>query len=593
MKRMFKFFVCAAILAAGITGCSSEEGPGPGPDPGETSDVVEGIPTYATFKFYVNGDVDGKAMPNDAGAAESTAVNDIRLLIYNAKDSCEANVLVDDAAHLAGGSPNAPKSATVSVTSGIKKIFVIANASKSTTLVNTALNAISKTGPTSLLSYFTSIVYDLDGGGSIVQAPLTKAPVADISTINTALLTLVDGASGKGLLMSNGVDANAVKTLVAQIDSITSADSPPSPDGGTDLDPSKKTNTFDITIQRAVAKARVTYHNTAALTTTDKSGILSEVKYVFMNVNRAVYPFQYLGLAVAPNPSTSGAALTAYPQSPYFENTYTENANEGNWKRYYYNYPIGELANMTDYATTASATYPAYYVTENTQQLNHAKGNSSYVAVEGIFQPAGNHYITGAYEIAGQDSLKLLGSNFTVPASRLSASPLSPMPTVLYQVRGGRGTITGIVDSMFFTDRNTAYKVAYLINCVNASLTSQLNAFDPTNWKKVPTGFTLADSLSYDVEFNNSPNVALVSEFTGGKCYYSIRFKDPTTTPSTGVKRNHYYQFDITAFNGIGQEQIGDTNKPPTTPTEEGDTYITATLKVDIWRNVITNVVPD
>ncbi|MDR2139748.1 MAG: hypothetical protein LBP50_09400, partial [Tannerella sp.] len=52
MKRMFKFFVSAAFLAAGITGCTSD-GEGPGPKPVDPDEVVEGIPTYATFNFVV------------------------------------------------------------------------------------------------------------------------------------------------------------------------------------------------------------------------------------------------------------------------------------------------------------------------------------------------------------------------------------------------------------------------------------------------------------------------------------------------------------------------------------------------------------
>ncbi|MDR1676049.1 MAG: hypothetical protein LBR86_06240, partial [Tannerella sp.] len=125
MKRMFRFYVCAAILAAGFTGCTSDgEGPGPKP-PVDASDVVEGIPTYATFRFQVSGeDLSGRALTGDAGGdSESTKVKDVRLLIYNAKDSCEVNEIVTGGDPI-WGSTNAPKSKTVRVTSGNKKIFV-------------------------------------------------------------------------------------------------------------------------------------------------------------------------------------------------------------------------------------------------------------------------------------------------------------------------------------------------------------------------------------------------------------------------------------------------------------------------------------
>jgi hypothetical protein len=397
--------------------------------------------------------------------------------------------------------------------------------------------------------------------------------------------------------MSNAIDADAVKTLVANIDSTSSADGNPT---GTIAD---GTNTFEITIQRTVAKARVTYASSATLTTADSSGTLANVKYLFVNVNRAVYPFQYLGLGIKPNPTPG--SLTAQPQSPYYEASYSGSGNMANWKNYYYNYPpVSDLVVMAADGAP-SATSPAYYVTENTQQYSFL-GNTTAVAVEGVFQPAGGRYIIGSYEGSStdlpNDTIRFVGGVFTIPSTRTPAGSLTTLPTdadgkqVLYQVRGGRGAtspIKGIADSMFFTNKLTAYKIAYLINCVNAGLTGQLNNFNATNYKKAPTGFTLAkgDSLSYDIENNNNPGAALVAEFTDAKCYYSIRFIE---NEIPGVKRNHYYQFKITEFKGLGRESLEDVNRPtdnPVGPLQE--THITATLKIDPWRVVASSVIPD
>jgi hypothetical protein len=595
MKRMFKFFASAAIVAAVLTGCTSETD---GPVVKETVDpngVVEGIPTYATFKFSISeGDTKAAVGDNGEGSTSSTTIKDIRLLIYNAKDSCEANILVNDAGHLtgAGSVSNAPKSATVQVTSGIKRIYVIANASQIAN-INGPLNAIAPKTATALLSNFNK-VFDLVGAGGSNTYPASAVP-ANLTALGEMLTNTF--LTNNGYLMSNAIDANAVKQLVANIDSMSSAD-------GTPAATASATNTIAITIQRAVAKARTTYAAAATLNTTDGVGLLADIKYTYLNVNRAIYPFQVLGQAVDPTPGAP-SPLANYPQSPYFENAaYTANSNEANWKNYYYNYGTGDLVAMIDKVSgaAASTTYPAYYLTENTQQTNHAKGNTSSIGVEGRFQPKGNFYIQGPYEGTAapyNDSIKLTAGVFTVPGTRKSTATLSTLPTEaggrLYQVRGGRNgsIITGIPDSMFFTNRLTAYKVAFLINCVNASLTSQLNAFNIANPTAVPAGFTLADSLSYDATDNFNANVALVAEFVDAKCYYGIRFADPSATPKTGVKRNHYYQFNITEFKSIGQESLTDVNKPPTESVEDGETYITATLTIDPWRNVVTDVIAE
>jgi hypothetical protein len=388
--------------------------------------------------------------------------------------------------------------------------------------------------------------------------------------------------------MSNAIDANALKTLVAGVDSTSSADGSPAPTGGT-------TNTIEITIQRAVAKAKVTYHNSATLSTKDGSGQLRDVKYLFLNVNRAVYPFQYLGLGVTPTPGGPGA-LSNYPQSPYYEDTYTKDGNVSNWKDYYYNYPLSDTIEMKTSAD--AATVPAYYVTENTQQLNHVLGNTTAVGVKATFMPAAGKCIMGLYEgpTAG-DTIKFAGVTFTVPAGKRNTDCLSVGPTdTLYQVRGGRGVVLGISDSMFFTNKLTAYKVAYIINCITqAGFSTYVNNFDPANWTKLPADFpaSVASSLRYDIVSNHNPSAALVAEFAGGKCYYSVRFADRNAKPETGVKRNHYYEFNITEFKGIGKESLEDVNKPPTNSVEEGDTYVTATLKIEQWRSVKSDVVPD
>jgi hypothetical protein len=477
---------------------------------------------------------------------------------------------------------------------------VIANAETNAPL-KTALDAIVP--HTTLLSAFNKVV-DLVGSTPVYN-PANYAIAASLSapTDINAMATFVDGSVGKGYIMSNAADAYAVKNLIANIDSTSSATG--TPDGTLGGTP-HATNTIAIGIQRAVAKAKATY-NTSAVgpnLTQDGTGHIdgTTLKYAFTNVNRALYLFQNLGYAAVPS-YTAGGALSNYPKSPYYETSWTQNSNETNWPKSYYNYVSNNnLGSLVSMSATGSGT--AYYLTENTQEnTGHPKGTDSDIAIEGKFLPAAGYVTQGPYLNPPTDSIKFVGNVFSVPAARANTAPYStPTGDTLYQVRGGRGTVSGIPDSMFFNNRLTAYQVAYLINCANQGLTSQLNNFNSTQPEKLPTGFVAPNgatgspitSLSYDKSsghYNN--NVAMVLAYFEGKCYYRIVIKDDNTSPKVGVKRNHYYNFDITAFKGIGEEQIDDLNYPPTDPDEQGETYVTASLTIEAWRNVGGNVIPE
>jgi hypothetical protein len=483
---------------------------------------------------------------------------------------------------------------------------VIANAETNAPL-KTALDAIVP--HTTLLSAFNKVV---DLVGSTATYDPTPYPATAVPTDINAMATFVSRTNG--YIMSNAADAYAVKNLIANIDSISSATG--TPDGTLGGTP-HATNTISIGIQRAVAKAKATYSATAAATpvvsgspkTDDGTGYIdaATLKYAFTNVNRALYLFQNLGYAAVPS-YTAGGALSNYPKSPYYEMSWTQNSNANNWPNAYYNYATNSnLANLVAMEATTSSTLPAYYLTENTQEnTGHPKGTDSDIAIEGKFLPAAGYVTQGPY--AGSvspynDTIKFVGNVFSVPASRANTAPfVTASNDTLYQVRGGRGTVSGIPDSMFFSVRNTAYQVAYLINCANQGLTSQLNNFNSAQPEKLPTGFVAPNgangtpilNMSYDKSsghYNN--NVAMVLAYYEGKCYYRIVIKDDNTSPKVGVKRNHYYKFDITKFKGIGEEQIDDLNYPPEDPDEQGETYVTASLTIEAWRNVSSSVIPE
>ncbi|MDR2775811.1 MAG: Mfa1 family fimbria major subunit [Tannerella sp.] len=606
MKRMFKFFVYAAFLAVGITGCVSD-GEGPAPNPGGEVDptkVVEGIPTYATFSFTVSeGDNSGtRALTADGG--ENANLTEIRLIIFKGtgvNDTCEVNQSVDLTYTGTTGTPNVniAKSKTVKVTSGQKRILVIANAKLNTTLSAAVDEATGIIPRTTTFAQFATKIYDLEGtNGSMLSALPTAAP----ANIN-ALTTLV---SSGGYIMSNAIDGYSIKTLYANVDSTTSNTGTPS----ALTDPNSTSNTLQIAIQRAVAKARIMYNATAAATpvalsspkTADSTGFIdaNTLKYTLLAVNRSLYLFQRFvsdNVLTTPGAST-GLPLSNYPVSPYYDKLSTSSA-QTEFDKYFYNFsPIADWVTLSANATGVVS----HYLTENTHDV-HMKGNASDFAIQGEFRvDTGYILINGAFaQPAGTptDSIRFspLTRTFTVPDAfwyrGASAPYVVPAGTAaphygkLYQLRGVAGA-NGLSDRIFFTDRLTAYKVAYILNNGQGGAAG----FDEANYKRFP-GIP-ADSLKYDLQKNSDPSRALIAEYDHGTCYYAVRLEDPTAAApnKTGVKRNHAYTANITQFKGIGAPDLDDLNFPPTDITEAGETYITASITIDPWRVVTWTVQP-
>ncbi|MDR2139496.1 MAG: Mfa1 family fimbria major subunit, partial [Tannerella sp.] len=557
---------------------------GPGPKPVDPDEVVEGIPTYATFNFVVQeGGAGTRAMSGDAGG-ESNAVNNLRMLIFKgSNDSIEANVY-------ATGS--ALKSQTVKVSSGEKKIFIVANAGGRSNL-NAELSAFQPGSSTK------GKVADLLGVIDLVASEpsyLTATPYIP-STVPSGvpgLATLVDQTAGH--VMTNALDNRCIKILNANVDSTDSNTGAPS----AVTDNTNATNSITIGIQRTVAKVSTIYA-ASATSTVDGRGTLGGLKSVLQNVNRSLYLFQKFSGYPIPNPLPN--PLTSYPQSPYYEYTAAP-ADTAKWKNHYYSYPAGDLAAM---ATTVGT---SYYLTENTQgDPNHYRGSVSYVAIQGQYFPKANSHPAVLNYIAGpargttapyNDSITFNAGTrvFTVKSTRYPAAAITTYATgaKLYQVRGMLGA-TGIPDSMFFTDREAAYFVAWCINGGNPTAAPGAGGFDPsgTNYNKLPAGYTSPSataeyttitSLTYDKQTNNNPGAALVYEYDQGYTYYRVPLYNPNGSPKTGVIRNHWYKVDVKAFKGIGETGLDDLNYPPDTPEEQGQTFVTATITIDPWRVV-------
>lgn len=322
MKKTFKFFMCAAIMAAGFVGCSSEEVT-PTDDPNNPgTPTAQGEQTYATFRF---SEETTKASVIGDDSSEGTSISNIRFIIYDNDGAKEVDTLVT----VAGTSQ-----ATIPLTSGSKKLYVIANAPSG---MKTQLDGVS-------LAANYNPVYDLDN---------TAGATADLDLISSLY-------SSNFMMSSTSADAD-----ISLTGGITAPES----------QQNSSVNYIEMTIKRSVAKIYVTQApagTTGKVITADSAGIITSPTYQMQNVLSKVYPFQQIVGSVIQSPSYDRAA------GPYTDIL----------ARY-----VSPAAISIPYNTTAHTAGKAYFITEN-MPLTPKRGNSTFAAITTTYTPTKNHYYT-------------------------------------------------------------------------------------------------------------------------------------------------------------------------------------------------------
>ncbi|MDR1356684.1 MAG: Mfa1 family fimbria major subunit [Tannerellaceae bacterium] len=265
--KTMKWTMAVAIAIAGLAACTSNE------LPVETQNLPlteEGEPTYATFTFKVSGEPDTRSdMLTDEN--ETTKVTDIRLLVYDMGDS--GRLRVDTTIDV----DNTLTSPTVMLTSGQKRILVIANAKQKSdirSLINPSGNAHY---PNAI--YYSNLVYDLGEG----------TPPTNIDKLSN----LVDASTG--YVMTNAADNSSIFIIRPNVSPTTSQ-----------YGSGESDNHFSITIQRTVAKVTIYYEDPSIMNLA--SGTLQDLKYNVGNVNRSLYLFQQTGddnEVISPNNQSS------------------------------------------------------------------------------------------------------------------------------------------------------------------------------------------------------------------------------------------------------------------------------------------------
>lgn len=525
MKKTFKFFMVAAIVAAGFVGCSSED-VGPTPDNGGGNgngdkEVVEGIPTNATFEFISSMGTKSSLLGD---ASESDEITSIRLLVFQNNTTgvgqCEADTIIP----VSGGNR---KSATVLVSSGSKKILVIANTLSRP--YDTQLQNLK--GQT--LSYF--LAKNATTHMSLNDYNIGTSAIGTTPT-DVNLSQLVE--NGKRLFSNSLADSSCVKQLVPSISASQSA-------AGV---AGEAHNFFKIYVQRAVAKVVVfsSAGTSSAVPTVDGEGTLTNLTYGVRNLNRAVALFQI------PNASDK-------PEAPFFNAFDATSAADmallSTYAPYYYRGTVGELDKVLS-TGTSSAPATAYYIPENANNTA-VNGNTTYTAIRARYTAGANRIITSTHF----DKNGLNKFDEAIVETTTNSGQF-------YRILGKDATAGNLINSI----GNGFVKDGSLFRTQSA-------AHEAAFWVENPTAS--AYNSSYTLQ-----NIK-IQEYTDGYCYYRLNINQKVGTfTNEYVKRNLHYKLKITAFNTLGDPTVDDLDKNPEKPIDE-PTHITAEIEVLPWVEAI------
>ncbi|GHV49424.1 membrane protein [Bacteroidia bacterium] len=526
MKKCFKFFSVAAIVAAGLVGCSSETPVNPDGNGSASNEL-----TAATFTFP-----DFKSTKADlvSESGETSTITTIRILVY--KDVISNNGVCEADTTISGGNP----SATVLVTSGWKRILVIANdrtaatpptppSAKAFTITNQKGQTLDKLVASKTYNSGTTYLNEtIFGAPAVGSGPLTGLDYAEMSgPIN--------------FIFSNSLaDSSSRKELLPGISSSTSASGGPN-------DPTK--NHFQLYVKRSVAK--VTVYTTASAGVTavpvlDNKGTLSNLNWGVRNQNRGIAQIQI--------PTLSGK-----PQAPFFNELDAKNTAEmaavATYRPFWWTGDaLGDELKIALPATTPGS---YYYIPENANNRS-VRGNTTYTAIKATFTPTANTVISAFKSDNGLHAVTEVTKASSVAA-----------PGTFYRVIGVAGTNGStdintygkgfITDGNLYTTLALAMRMAYI---------AEHNGDDDGTVNGYPAGYV--------------PTTVSVDTYTNGICYYRLNIGDNT---NSYVVRNNQYRVNISAFNTIGEPNLSDLDKDPGKPIDE-PTYVTATIQILDWDTI-------
>lgn len=374
-----KYYLMSAVFCMALASCSDDMTEEQGGNPDNT-EQTEGEATYATFSFDFNKGGLARAEVGDSGIQGERDVNNFTLLIFK-NDQAHEELSTLEVVKTVSNVTDDNKTITMLVTSGPKKVYILANATKLLAQINDpdALT-LNKT----LLSDFEKQVFEIAYDG-------------------TENKDGVLGDVGGGLLMTGVASADLASGI--KVEDFTSNGS-----GPTDA---ARPNVVNVSIDRASSKISMGVNEVAS----------SGDKIFTVVASGSTAQMVWLDHAISENLGTLPLANDAMRFAIYNQNT-QENvianmgaANDGNNIIQDPNYTVTDNGNYSMYfnwtnagqtdfyiqygkdnngietkglevvnAKSNDGSANSFYVPENTNQWA-TKGNTTYAMIEGTFVP--------------------------------------------------------------------------------------------------------------------------------------------------------------------------------------------------------------
>lgn len=374
-----KYYLMSAVFCMALASCSDDMTEEQGGNPDNT-EQTEGEATYATFSFDFNKGGLARASVGGDGTTEEQAVNNFTLLIFKNDQAHEELSTLEVVKTVSNVTGEGDKTITMLVTSGPKKVYILANATKLLAQINDPEKlTLNKT----LLSEFEKQVFEIAYDG-------------------TENKDGVLGDAGVGLLMTGVASADLASGI--KVEEFTSNSGGPTE--------AAQQNVVNVSIDRASSKISMGVNEVAS----------SGGKTFTVVASGSTAQMVWLDHAISENLGTLPLAKDAMRFAIYNQNT-KENvianmgaANDGNNIIQDPNYTVTDngdysmyfnwaYADQTDFYTeyldnNGDATKGlgvvnaksnddsanSFYVPENTNQWA-TKGNTTYAMIEGTFVP--------------------------------------------------------------------------------------------------------------------------------------------------------------------------------------------------------------
>jgi hypothetical protein len=553
-----KYYLMSAVFCMALASCSDDMTEEQGGNPDNT-EQTEGEATYATFSFDFNKGGLARASVGDVGTTEEQEVKNFTLLIFKNDQAHEELSTLEVVKTVSVSNFDTDKTITMLVTSGPKKVYILANATKLLAQINDpdALT-LNKT----LLSDFEKQVFEIAYDG-------------------TENKDGVLGDVGGGLLMTGVASADLASGI--KVEDFTSNGS-----GPTDA---ARPNVVNVSIDRASSKISMGVNEVAS----------SGDKTFTVVASGSTAQMVWLDNAISENLGTLPLANDAMRFAIYNQNT-QENvianmgaANDGNNIIQDPNYTVTENGNYSMYfnwtnagqtdfyiqygkdnngsetkglgvvnAKSNDGSAKSFYVPENTNQWA-TKGNTTYAMIEGTFVPDQTRTVDASAPEKAFQAASVSG-NFLFKAKEDAA------------IAAGIGFIYCEDYDAFFTADNggtalarkteitTAITNLNAIKYIAAKMISDAN--QSATGKEDAMQAKLIGGKNSDVEGHALTTVTVSAEdpsnFTGNQ-WYAIVTADATRNVGIKDGKNdnaQYFTIEVKRASSDGQSLLDATDNP-------------------------------